>query len=121
MLDTFAIYAPGGRTVVNGMEVEGYTSHGTTPGKVQGEPRDTQILMQTVGGVSRPVIQGGVHVPASSLPPVAGDIGIGWEYQLTTLGPYTDPGLLNSRWLVIDAPAKSFATARRLDVVRLDR
>jgi hypothetical protein len=44
---------------------------------------------------------------------------VGWEYVLTELGPLTDPSLLNSRWLVVDAPAKSYATARRLDVVRL--
>jgi hypothetical protein len=69
--------------------------------------------------MERPVVEGGLHIPIDSPVPAVGKYGVGWEYVLTDLGPLTDPSLLNSRWLVVDAPAKSYATARRLDVVRL--
>lgn len=120
--DTFTAYAPTTDTVVNGFEVDGYTSQGTTPGKIAGpsaQASDTNARTVTVGNAELLVVQGGLHIPVSAPVPTAGEYGTGWEYVLTTLGPFTDPSLLNSRWLVVDAPAKSYATARRLDVVRL--
>jgi hypothetical protein len=51
--------------------------------------------------------------------PTAGDQGIGWEYLCTAVGAHDDPTLLGRRFLVVNAPAKSFATARRLDVVEV--
>lgn len=122
MADTFTTYSPSGTPTVNGFEVPAYTSHGTTPGKVQGssaQTSDTATRTVKVGGVELPVVEGGLHIPIGSPVPVAGEYGTGWEYVLTTPGSSTDPALLNSRWLVVNAPAKSYATARRLDVVRL--
>jgi hypothetical protein len=51
--------------------------------------------------------------------PTAGDQGIDWEYLCTAVGAHDDPTLLGRRFLVVNAPAKSFATARRLDVVEV--
>lgn len=122
-LDTFTAYSPSGTTTdADGFKHPTYASEGTTPGKVAGpsmQARDTNAREVVVGGVSRPVVEGGLHIPVSAAVPAVGEYGFGWEYVLTTLGPLTDPSLLNSRWLVVDAPAKSYATARRLDVVRL--
>jgi hypothetical protein len=122
--DTFTAYSPTGTTTTNpdGFEVPDYADEGTTPGKVAGpspQSRDTSARTVTIGGVQRPVVEGGLHIPVSAAVPATGEYGFGWEYVLTSLGPLTDPSLLNSRWLVVDAPAKSYATARRLDVVRL--
>jgi hypothetical protein len=120
--DTFTAYSPGGSTTVNGFEVPGYTSQGTTPGKIAGssmQTTDTAARTVTIGDMELLVVEGGLHIPISATVPVAGEYGTGWEYVLTTLGAETDASLLNSRWLVVNVPAKSNATARRLDVVRL--
>jgi hypothetical protein len=123
MTDEFTAYAPATPTTnAEGFEVAAYASQGTVMGKVAGpstQARDTNARTVTIGGVERPVVSGGLHIPVDADVPVAGEYGDGWEYVLTTLGPFTDPSLLDSRWLVVDVPAKSFATARRLDVVRL--
>lgn len=122
MADTFTAYAPTTDTVVNGFEVDAYTSQGTTPGKIAGpstQARDTNARTITVGNMELNVVEGGLHIPITATVPAAGEYGTGWEYVLTALGPVTDPSLLDSRWLVVDVPAKSYATARRLDVVRL--
>jgi hypothetical protein len=123
MADTFTAYAPNGTTTDGaGFEIPAYASKGETPGKISGasaQSADTNVRTVTIGGVERPVIEGGLHIPVSADVPKVGQYGFGWEYVLTALGYMTDPSLLNSRWLVVDAPAKSYATARRLDVVRL--
>lgn len=122
MLDTFTAYRPNGTTLnAAGMEVPAYLLVGTTTGKVQGRSRDsdTNTRTQSVGGVDRPVIEGGLHIPVDSTAPMLGPKGVGWEYVLTAAGPLTPPDLVGSRWLVVDSPAKSFMTARRLDVVKL--
>ena len=115
MLDTFIAYALT-VTKVDGFETEVPVDQGTTPGKVAGRSRegDTNTRTATIGGVERPVIDGGLHIPIGAPLPE-----IGWEYELVTLGPGTDPALLGRRWRVIDVPAKSRATARRLDVVEV--
>lgn len=126
MLDTFTVYAPHGTTTdADGMEVPDYVIVGTTPGKIQsrtggiGNGGDTNTRTANVGGVDRPVVDGGLHVPVDSLAPEFGARGTGWEYVLTTPGPSTPPDLTGSSWLVVDSPSKSHMTARRLDVVRL--
>jgi hypothetical protein len=73
----------------------------------------------TIGGVPRAVMVAGLHIPVSADLPVAGDQGIGWEYAVTAVGPDDDPTLMSRRFLVVGVPAKSFATARRLDVVEV--
>lgn len=121
MLDTFTVYAPAGKTTdVDGMESPAYTTIGTTRGKVQGRSKgDTSARRINVAGVDRLVVDAGLHVAVDSPAPAQGNLGIGWEYVLTTAGPATPADLVESRWLVVDSPAKSFMTARRLDVVRL--
>lgn len=115
--DTFAAYSPGGTTTnADGMQVPGFNTQGTTRGKVSGRSResDTNTRTESVGGVERPVVEGGLHIPLSAPVPARG-----WEYQMTVAGPSTDPSLVGRRWRVVDAPAKSYATARRLDVVEV--
>ena len=81
---------------------------------------DSGTRYVNIGGVERPVIDGGLHIPLSAPVPVASEQrGQGWEYEVTALGPADDPALLGRRYLVISVPAKSFATARRLDVVEV--
>lgn len=121
--DTFTAYSPNGTTTDGaGFEVPAYANEGTTPGKIAGpsiQSRDTATRTETIGGMDLPVVEGGLHIPVSAGMPATGEYGTGWEYVLTELGPMTDESLLDSRWLVVDAPAKSYATARRLDVCRL--
>lgn len=119
---TFTPYSPNGYTTVSGLEVPAYASHTSTRGKVQGgsaSTTDTVTRYVTIGGVERPVLAGGLHIPISATVPKAGDQGVGWEYLCTAVGTYDDPALLNRRYLVVSVPAKSFATARRLDVVEV--
>lgn len=115
-LDTFTAYAFT-TSVVDGLDVQGWASQGSTPGKVAGpssQARDTNARTVPIGGVERVVVEGGLHIPLSATRPA-----IGWEYLCTAVGSASDPALLNSRWRVVDVPAKSYATARRLDVVRV--
>lgn len=123
MEDTLVAYEPypDADRAEDGMESLEYTAKQVTPGKIQGASRgsDTNARSVNVGGVDQPVVQGGLHIPVASLAPVAGSVGVGWEYEVTAIGPATPADLLGSRWLVVDSPAKSYMTARRLDVVRL--
>lgn len=119
MTDTFTAYSPGGSTKdADDYEVGGFTAEGETRGKVSGRSRegDPNARTVTVGGVDRLVIEGGLHIPLSAPVPVAHPV-TGWEYECTALGPSSDPGLLGRRYRVVDAPMKSYSTARRLDVV----
>lgn len=113
---TLAWYSPSGTvTVVDRMEVPGFTSEGTTVGKVQGTIRaDTTTRMVRVGGTDRPVLEAGVHIPLAGLVPE-----VGWECVVTGLGAYDDPALSGVCYRVVEVPAKSFGTARRLDVVEV--
>jgi hypothetical protein len=116
MLDDFTAYALTW-TTVDGIEEEAWTEQDVTRGKVSGRSResDTNTRTVTVGGVERPVVEGGLHLPLDATLPA-----IGWEVVCTAVGPSTDPALLGRRWRVVDVPAKSYATARRLDVVSVD-
>lgn len=122
MDDTFLPKVPSGLTVVDGLEVQGYTDGTATAGTVletaqqAGAPATRTFR---VGGVERPVIEGGLHIPVSAAVPRAGDRGIGWEYLCTAIGAATDPYWLNKRLLVVGISAKSRDTARRLDVVEV--
>lgn len=119
---TFTAYSPNGYTTVNSLKVPAYTDRGSTPGKVQGgavSTRDPVSRTVVVGGVERPLLEGGLHIPLSAPVPRGGDQGVGWEYLCTAIGPLDDPALLDRRYLVVSVPAKSFATARRLDVVEV--
>ncbi len=124
MIDTFTPHAPNGTTTdADGYEVPAYAPQTPTPGKVQADSKaggDTATRMVSVGGVERPVVQGGLHIPIGAPMPVASEQrGVAWEYECTAVGPESDPALLGRRWLVVSVPAKTYATARRLDVVEL--
>lgn len=121
---TFAVYSPNDTpAIVDGLEVQQYDPQGTTPGKVQGgsaSTADTATEYVTIGGVQRPLMRGGLHIPVSATIPVAGDQGVGWEYQCSTVADPGDQSLVGRRYLVVNAPAKTYATARRLDVVEVE-
>lgn len=123
MTDRFTAYSPNGTTTDgDGYEVPAYADEGTTIGKVQGPSMaasDAATRTVTVGGVVRPVLEAGLHIPISSDVPAAGLYGIGWEYECTSVGAASDASLVGRRFLVVGVPAKSFATARRLDVVEV--
>lgn len=122
MTEVFAVYEPGGTSVVDGLHVSGFTPKGSTFGKLQGgsastkDPADRYIR---IGGVDRPILFGGLHIPIDATVPVAGEPGTGWEYEVTQVGCNSDPSLLGRRYVVVSVPAKSYATARRLDVVEV--
>lgn len=115
---TLAAFSPH-EASVDGMTVTMYAPEGTTVGKVQAGSRagsDTATRTVRVGGTDRPVVEAGLHIPISAPVPAPGDRGIGWEYEVTAVGPSSDPALLGRRFLVVGVPAKSYTTARRLDV-----
>lgn len=115
-LDTFTAYAFETITI-DELQVQDWVGQGATSGKIAGpsaQAGDTNTRTVTVGGVERPVVEGGLHIPLSAPLPA-----IGWEYVCTAVGDASDPALLNRRWRVVDVPAKSYATARRLDVVEV--
>lgn len=101
---------------VDGLDEQIWVEHYETPGRVAGRSRegDTNTRTATVGGVERPVVEGGLHIPLGAELPT-----IGWEFICTAVGASSDPTLLGRRWRVVDVPAKSFSTARRLDVVEV--
>lgn len=115
MLDEFEAYAIT-RQKVDGLDEDVSTSQGVTRGRLSGRSRegDTNTRTVEIGGVERPVIEGGLAIPVSAPLPA-----IGWEYVCSATGPGSDPALLGRRWRVVDVPAKSHATARRLDVVEV--
>lgn len=122
-------YSPNGTTPdADGYEVQQYADEGSTPGKVQAGSQagsDTATRYVGVGGTERPVMAGGLHIPVGmflldGLLIVAGEQrGIGWEFEVSSIGPNDDPALLGRRYLVVGVPAKSHMTARRLDVVEV--
>jgi hypothetical protein len=121
---TLTAYSPNGTTTdADDYQVPAYAAEGTTRGKVQAGSQasgDAPTRYVNVGGVERPVIAGGLHIPLSAPVPVASEQrGQGWEYVVTGLGPVDDPALLGRRYLVVGVAAKSYATARRLDVVEV--
>lgn len=120
---TLAAYSPNGFTTdPDGFEVPAFTPEGSTFGKVQAgseNAKDATDRHVTIGGVARPVLKGGLHIPITAPIPVASEQrGQGWEYEITDVGD-ADPALLGRRFLVVAVPAKSYATSRRLDVIEL--
>lgn len=120
---TLAAYAPNGTTQdADGYDVPAFTSEGATFGKVQGgtQGKDTPTRYLNIGGVERPILTAGLHIPIAAKVPVASEQrGQAWEYEVTAIGAHDDPALLGVRFMVVGVPMKSKATARRLDVIRL--
>lgn len=124
MVDTFRAWKPTGGFTTNaeGYRVRDYTPMGDVPGKVQSSSSgsdDTTHRTVRVGDVEQVVLEAGLHIPIIAPLPAAGLFGVGWEYECIAIGPLTDPALLGRRYLVVSSPAKSLATARRLDVAEV--
>ncbi|WP_418060805.1 DUF6093 family protein [Pimelobacter simplex] len=125
---TLAAYSPTGLVPgPGGYEVPGFNPEGQTFGKVQAGAQaggDTPTRYIKIGGTDRPVLAGGLHIPITAKIPTPGEergqVGGAWEYLVTAVGPFDDPALLGRRYLVVGVPAKSYATARRLDVIELE-
>ncbi|MCW2785243.1 MAG: hypothetical protein JWP74_1760 [Marmoricola sp.] len=123
---TLTPYAPTGdfTTDADGFEVPELLPQTPHAGKVQGgsqSGKDTQTRYIRVGDVERPVLEGGLHIPLSAPVPQPGQqINLGWQYVVTGVNGLADVALLGRRFLVVEVPAKSFATARRLNVISLD-
>lgn len=119
---TLTAYAPTVATA-GGLEKTTLATQGPTPGKVQGTSgtgRDTITRTVVVANVARPVIEGGIQIPIAAPVPVGSeDPKKAWVYEVTDVPDPADPALLGRRYMVINVPAKNFATARRLDVVEL--
>lgn len=121
--------APGGLvTDAEGIKVPGTIPVSECCGKVQAESNqggDTTVRTFRVGGVERPVLRAGLHIPATAyvtdgvLQIRDGDRGIGWEFEVLEVGPPASPTLAGRRFLVVGVPDKSYLSARRLDVVEL--
>lgn len=120
---TLTAYSPNGTTADgDGYDVPAFADEGSVRGKVQGGSQrgaDTNTRFVRIGEVDKPILEAGLHIPIGADIPTAGRKGAGWEYLVTGVGPMDDPALLGRRYLVVDVPAKSFATARRLDVVEV--
>ena len=115
MLDTFTAYGLPTWAATDGIEAETRLTQYDTPGRVSGaSARDTVTRLVTIGGVERPVLEGGLHIPITAALPADG-----WEFECVEVGPDSDPSLVGRRWRVVSTPAKSYATARRLDVVEV--
>lgn len=123
MLDQFQAFAPSGVTKnEKNMEVPGYDDRGAVAGWVTGgsdTTRETTTRTVRIGTVEVPVERGGIRISVTADVPAGGEYGAGWEYQLVTPGPATDPALTGTRWLVVDVAMSSYASSRRLDVARI--
>lgn len=110
-------------TDADGYEVPALTAGTPHAGKGQSGSQagsDTATRYIDIGDTPRPVLTGGLHIPISAPVPLAGEQrGLGTEYVVNAVGPSDDPALLGKRFLVVAVPVKSFATARRLDVIEL--
>ncbi|RNL63645.1 hypothetical protein EFK50_07840 [Nocardioides marmoriginsengisoli] len=114
---------PSFTTDPDGFEVPAFNTQSPHAGKVQSGTQagsDTPTRYVKVAGVDRPVLAAGLHIPVGAPIPVASEQrGQATEYVVSGLGQADDPALLNRRYMVVGVPAKSFATARRLDVIQL--
>jgi len=126
---TVTAYRPTGLAAQNestGLEEPQFVSQGTTPGKIQApggqSGGDPQAQFVEVAGVKRPIMREGLHIPIDAAIPAAGLPYVAdgaWEYVVTAVGVEDDPALIGRRYRVVEVPAKSFATARRLSVVEV--
>lgn len=110
-------FSPNGTTTTNGKQTPAFATESSTLGKVAGQSAqstDTYTRTVVVGQVEVPVLQGGLHIPVGAPLPA-----IRWECVVTAVGAGADPALLGRRYRVVSVPAKSYATARRLDVVEV--
>lgn len=117
MLDTLAFGSMTKAPNADGFEVDTFVATFTTPGKVAGGSigNDQGVRTVTVGGTERPVISGGIHIPADR-PEV---VTPGTFVKVTVLGPGSPSHLLNRLYRIEGESTKSYQTARRFDVVEV--
>jgi len=117
MTDTFHLLALTETTDADGMSVHAWAPTGDPiPGRFPSRRSggDAQNMrMVDVGGVERPIIEGGLHLPFSASPEP------GQRYRCTAIGPRTHPSALGRTVQVIEAPVASNMTAWRLNVVEV--
>lgn len=122
---TLAAFEPTGETTVDadGYETPVYAPKGSVFGRIRGGSQsagDSTTRYVNIGGVERPVLAGGLHLPIGSSVPVAStQRGVGWEYEVTAVGSVDNPALLGRRFLVVGVSMVAQATALRLDVVEV--
>jgi hypothetical protein len=112
MTDTVAItYATGDTTIdeTTGSETPAYTTRFTSKCKIQ--TRALQARQEEVGGRTATTVTVELHLPVT-----AGAVEVGDVAEITAVGALSDVQLLGRKFRVIAPVAKSFATARRLDV-----
>lgn len=121
---TLTWFSPGEKTTgADGMERPAPVFEDITTGKAQAVSQlpgnDTVSKTVKIGGSEVPVIFGGIHIPVGALFDENGAlrVKVGWECQVTATGDHDDPALYGRQYRVVDVPVKSYATARRLDVV----
>ena len=119
MTDAGVMRRPTGRSTQNsdGEEEPLFEDVFTSPCKIQGPSAassDTTGRRVEIGGVERVVIEAGLHLPVSKP-----DTGYGWVFEVTSVGALSDLRLLGKKFFVVDDPAKSAATSRRLNVVEV--
>ncbi|AIY17999.1 hypothetical protein GUY44_18905 [Pimelobacter simplex] len=125
---TLAAYSPTGLTKdADGYDIPTFTFEGQTFGKVQAGAQaggDTPTRYIKIGGTDRPVLASGLHIPITAKIPNPGEergqVGGAWEYVVLAVGSDADLALLGRRYMVVSVPVKSYATARRLDVIELE-
>jgi hypothetical protein len=121
-VDTFTAYEPAGYGPLDPLTGEKprlFSTRATgVKGKVKGlggvAGSDQEARFVTIGGVRYQVMPAGLHLSVSALVPSPG-----WEYECTAVGASSDPSLLGRRYRAIEVPAKTWATARRLDVIEV--
>lgn len=127
---TLEAQQPGQVTDDAGRLVPGYVPVGAPViGKIQGSSaaaRDTYTRTVKIGGVDRPVLQAGLHIPIGEfitdgvLQIVASDNqAVAWRFKVTAGSCADDASMVGRIYQVVSVPAKSYATARRLDVVEV--
>lgn len=119
MPDTGVMRRPTGHATqnANGEEEVTYVDVFTSRCKVSGASTgggDTTYQTVTIAGVEHDLITAGVRLPFG-VPPCQR----GYVFEVTAVGPTSDPRLIGRKYLVHNDPAKTDATARRLDVVEL--
>lgn len=112
MLDTVTVrYATGtmAQNPVTGSESPVYAVRFTSKCKVQ--TRNLVARQQEVGGRTATTVSVEIHLPVSAPAASINDV-----CEITAVGAMSDAQLLGRKFRVVAPVAKSFATARRLDV-----
>lgn len=111
MADTVTIRYASGTTFneATGQTETAYVTRLVSKCKVQ--TRTLQARQEEVGGRTATTVSVELHLPVSAGAVVVGDV-----CEITAVGSLTDSQLLGRKFRIVAPVAKSYATARRLDV-----